>query len=261
VDPATLYQLLTQHQPGEVYRLLKSLLDFLRMPGNTAQWLPPLRNISVRHAGVERLHYHPRASAMAEAILGFCPFNSSGSSISSSSSTTDLDEFASSHTRAVFCVAVHAAPAGNCCSYCRKPGRLSLSDSGPSLSVYVINRQFEFVRDDYGRVIDADLVMAANAAYDRPYRRLRLGYSQSSYKQGIYTQLLPTAQLEPGPPALSGPCNEAMFVSPDGVLGRCITGELKAALQEAPGDGGPVKVKCCRYINGSKYVHVWVVCW
>jgi hypothetical protein len=248
VDPATLHQLLNQHQPGEVYRLLESLLDFLKMPGNIQQWLPPLRNISVRHAGVERLHYHPRASTVAEAILGYCPFSSSSSSSNSSGdggSTTELDEIADRQIISVFCVSVHAHTEYRCNSCGRG------NDSSNSLMVHAINGDcYEFQRDDYGHVVDGDLVMVADKAS---------GFSfHQCYDSRLYTQLLPVAE----PPARIAPCRDAKLVIPNCVLGRCITLELEAALQQMPGGSGLVKVKCCRcHVDRYRDGPVWVVSW
>ena len=67
-------QLLAQQQPGEVLRLLASLLDFLKMPKTAADWLPPLNKVGLLHAGIERLHYYPMAKAAADAILRYRPF-------------------------------------------------------------------------------------------------------------------------------------------------------------------------------------------
>jgi hypothetical protein len=75
VDATTLCQLLVQQQPGQVLRLLASLLDFLKMPKIAADWLPPLNKVGLLHAGIERLHYYPMAKAAADRILRYRPFS------------------------------------------------------------------------------------------------------------------------------------------------------------------------------------------
>lgn len=115
VDLATLWQLLAKHPHGDGYNLLQSLVDFLKMPGDVKQWLPPPQHVSLRYAGLERLYFYPEAKAVAEAMLDFHPYSGKYSSNSSyHRPTPELGDFAGSKQgalpAAIFHVCVHDAP-------------------------------------------------------------------------------------------------------------------------------------------------------
>lgn len=219
VDPTTLCQLLAKPQPGEVYTLLQSLLDFLKMPGNIKQWLPPLQQISLLHAGVERLHYHPMAT-VAKVILGYQPFNNSSTSTTSSAFDTSSSSSSTAPkprgaafipTMAMFSIHVKGLSllAPSCAAYDE--------DTSESVWVYAV-QGLEWPPQATGKDggdIDDGTLWLGNAG-------------------PTYTQLLPYAQHVPP--------KKGQDVGADCVLGRCIEGEIVAALQQVHGGAGRVKV-------------------
>lgn len=64
-----------------------------------------------------------------------------------------------------------------------------------------------------------------------------------------------------------GLCPCSTLVSPDGILGRCITHELQAALQQVHGDASYRQVKVesgtrsVEWYGKRVYLGVWVVSW
>lgn len=156
MDPTTLCELLIKHTPSEFYKLLQSLVDFLKMPGTARNWLPPLQQISMMHAGVERLHYDPMAKAAVEAILTYMPFSSS-----------ERRSPASSARSAMFRISVHGAGLDNCrCA------------AGEYVAVHAVHtfQSHRPRRDGDGRVIEDTLC---------------LGYSIVKY-----TQVLPRTEQQ-----------------------------------------------------------------
>lgn len=77
IDAATLSSLLRQHTAADLYDKLKSLIDYLLLPGPVSKYLPKSKEVPLMHASVLGLHYEAAADAAVQTMLSSTAFNSS----------------------------------------------------------------------------------------------------------------------------------------------------------------------------------------